>query len=49
MPQLSKGGKWIFGWVVVDDTRKIRIPPEAFGEYGFRMGEGVLFTTWSDL
>ena len=44
MPQLSKGGKWIFGWVVVNENRKIRIPPEAFSEYGFCSGEVVLFT-----
>lgn len=43
MPQLVKGGKWIFGWAVVGTDRKIRIPPEAFVEYGFQTGEEVLF------
>lgn len=43
MPQLVKGGKWVFGWVVVGCQNKIAVPPEAFGEYGFRPGEPVFF------
>ena len=43
MPQLAKGGKWIFGWVVVGPGREIRIPPEAYAEYGFRAGEEIVF------
>ncbi|MBN1888678.1 MAG: hypothetical protein JW850_11845 [Thermoflexales bacterium] len=43
MPQLVKGGKWIFGWVVVGPRREIPIPPEAYHEYGFQAGESVLF------
>lgn len=43
MPQLAKGGKWIFGWVVVGRDHEIRIPPEAYTEYGFRSGEAVVF------
>ena len=42
MPQLVKGGKWVFGWVIVGPRREIRIPPEAYAEYGFRIGEPVL-------
>jgi hypothetical protein len=42
MPQLAKGGKWVFGWVVVGKNCKISIPPEAYTEYGFREGETVL-------
>ena len=43
MPQLVKGGKWIFGWVVVGSNCEIPIPPEAFTEYGFQSGETVFF------
>jgi hypothetical protein len=43
MPQLTKGGKWVFGWVVVSSQREITIPPEAYHEYGFRAGEQVMF------
>lgn len=43
MPQLSKGGKWIFGWVVVGQHREIVIPPEAYEEYGFKPGEEIVF------
>jgi bifunctional DNA-binding transcriptional regulator/antitoxin component of YhaV-PrlF toxin-antitoxin module len=43
MPQLTKRGKWVFGWVVVDKQGNFTIPPEAHREYGFRAGEEVLF------
>ncbi len=43
MPQLAKGGKWIFGWVVVGPDGAIRIPPQAYAEYGFQPGETVFF------
>jgi len=35
MPQLVKGGKYVFGWSKVGDEGKIVIPPEAFSEYHF--------------
>ncbi|MBN2085725.1 MAG: hypothetical protein JW748_10935 [Anaerolineales bacterium] len=47
MPQLAKGGKWVFGWVVVSPRREIRIPPEAYAEYGFQAGETVMFIAGS--
>ncbi len=43
MPQLIKGGKWVFGWTVVSPTREARIPPEAYAEYGFKTGEQIVF------
>ena len=39
MPQIVKGGKWVFGWVVVGRQGVIRLPPAAQQEYGFRAGE----------
>ncbi len=42
MPQLVKGGKWVFGWVVVGPAREILIPPEALREYGFQVRGEVL-------
>ena len=35
MPQLVKGGKYIFGWSKVNNNRVIRIPDEAYLEYDF--------------
>jgi hypothetical protein len=43
MPRLAKGGKWVYGWVVVGARRKMPIPPEARQEYGFQAGNQVLF------
>ncbi|MEW5869741.1 MAG: hypothetical protein AB1894_10740 [Chloroflexota bacterium] len=47
MPQLVKGGKWVFGWTVVGSGREILIPPQAYAEYGFQAGEEVLFLAGS--
>jgi hypothetical protein len=35
MPQLSKGGKWVFGWAIVGPDRNVLIPTQAYQEYGF--------------
>lgn len=43
MPQLAKGGKWVFGWVIVGNGREIAIPPDAYREYGFQTGDAVIF------
>ena len=47
MPQLVKGGKWVFGWSVVGDECNIRIPEEARIEYGFQPGEKVIIMSGS--
>jgi len=43
MPRLVKGGKWVFGWVIVGSQRQIFLPPEARREYGFRQDEPLFF------
>jgi len=47
VPLLVKGGKWVFGWVMVEQDAIIRIPPEAYVEYGFQAGEAVFITRGS--
>ncbi len=47
MPQLVKGGKWVFGWVVVGPGGAIQIPPAAYTEYGFQPGEPVVLVRGS--
>ena len=42
MPQLEKGGKWVFGWVIVDADRRIRVPQDAWTEYGFEAGQEAI-------
>lgn len=49
MPQLVKGGKWIFGWSVVGDQKQLSIPPAAYTEYGFQAGEALVFLHGSKL
>jgi bifunctional DNA-binding transcriptional regulator/antitoxin component of YhaV-PrlF toxin-antitoxin module len=41
MPQLVKGGKHVFGWSLVDQNGRMRIPDEAKEEYGFLPGERI--------
>ena len=47
MPQLAKGGKWVYGWCVVGLKNEIHIPPDASMAYGFQPGETVRFTRGS--
>lgn len=42
MPQLGKGGKWVFGWVVVNNGLKFQIPPEAYAEYDFTTDQDLV-------
>jgi hypothetical protein len=42
MPQLVKGGKWVFGWTVMSSAGEVRIPPKAYAEYGFQTGGTVV-------
>ena len=45
MPQLVKGGKYIFGWTKVRSNGEIRIPDEAFLEYRFNKDKiGILMS-----
>jgi hypothetical protein len=43
MPQLVKGGKWVFGWVLVGPQGAVTIPPEAWDEYAFQTEDEVVF------
>ena len=43
MPRLEKGGKWVFGWVIVDADRYIRIPQDAWSEYEFAAEQEASF------
>jgi hypothetical protein len=47
MPQLVKGGKWVFGWVLVGPQGAVRIPPEAWDEYAFQTEDEVIFVPGS--
>jgi bifunctional DNA-binding transcriptional regulator/antitoxin component of YhaV-PrlF toxin-antitoxin module len=47
MPQIVKGGKYIYGWSKVNERGKIKIPKEAMEEYGFHDGEKVILMTGS--
>jgi hypothetical protein len=47
MPQLAKGGKWVFGWTIVGPDKNVPIPVAAFREYGFHQDAPVVFTLGS--
>jgi hypothetical protein len=44
MPQLTKGGKWVYGWCFVGPKNEVQIPPEACIEYSFQPGDTVSIT-----
>ena len=47
MPQLVKGGKYVFGWSLVGPGGNIRIPEEAVQEYKFLLDEKVIIMSGS--
>jgi ribosomal protein L24 len=47
MPQIAKGGKYIFGWSLVRDDGRIQIPGEAQEEYHLIPGENVILISGS--
>jgi hypothetical protein len=45
MPQLSKGGKYIFGWVKIRPGGEVPVPEETIREYAIRSDEkGILIS-----
>lgn len=45
MPQLNKGGKFVFGFSVVRDDLTIHIPPQVLSEYNATQdGKVIIFT-----
>lgn len=42
MPQLAKGGKYVFGWCVIGKSGDFLIPEEARLEYRLKPGEKVI-------
>ncbi len=48
MPQLVKGGKYVFGWSVVSEDGIIPIPEEARREYQVKSGERVILMPGSN-
>jgi bifunctional DNA-binding transcriptional regulator/antitoxin component of YhaV-PrlF toxin-antitoxin module len=47
MPQLVKGGKYIYGLSKIGKTGTIVIPPESKNEYGFEDGDRVIILSGS--
>jgi hypothetical protein len=48
MPQLVKGGKHVFGWSVITDELKVRIPDEAYDEYSFGHTDKIIILSGSE-
>ncbi|MFW9852427.1 MAG: hypothetical protein ACFFDS_05770 [Candidatus Thorarchaeota archaeon] len=42
MPQLVKGGKYVFGWSKINPNGKIKIPEEASSEYKIEINENLI-------
>ena len=47
MPQLVKGGKYIFGWTIINKDLKIRIPDETYEEYNFTETDKLIILSGS--
>ena len=47
MPQLTKGGKYVFGWSRIREDGAIYLPPEAIREYQLAVQERVILISGS--
>ena len=47
MPQIAKGGKYVFGWSVIGENGKIVIPDEAVREYHLEPDDKLLLISGS--
>jgi hypothetical protein len=47
MPQLEKGGKYVFGISLIGTDGSFTIPPEALAEYGYQDGDTVFLMNGS--
>lgn len=47
MPQLLKGGKYIFGWTMINEDYKARVPDETYNEYNFTETEKLIILSGS--
>ncbi len=47
MPQLVKGGKYVFGWSKIGTKGKVKIPPEAYEEYNLKRDKFVILFSGS--
>lgn len=47
MPQITKGGKYVFGWSTVGEQGGIAIPKEAMEEYGLKERDKVILMSGS--
>ena len=39
MPQIAKGGKFVFGWSEISPGLQVRIPPQTYREYNLKWKE----------
>jgi len=47
MPQLVKGGKYVFGWTRINKDFRIRIPDETYDEYNFTETDKLIILSGS--
>ena len=47
MPQLARGGKFVFGWCRIREDGGVQIPPQARQEYGFNPGDEIILLSGS--
>ncbi len=47
MPQMEKGGKYVFGWSQISENGAVVIPAEAVDEYGLKTGTEVILISGS--
>ena len=43
MPQISKEGKFVFGWSIISELNKVQLPEQAVNEYSINNIDKLIF------
>ncbi len=49
MPQIAKGGKFVFGWSIINQDGHVKIPEMTFNEYHLSSDEKVILISGSKI
>ncbi|NLD91898.1 MAG: hypothetical protein GX639_04425 [Fibrobacter sp.] len=49
MPQIAKGGKFIFGWSIISSEGCVKIPEMTFNEYNLSIEQNVILISGSKI
>lgn len=49
MPQIAKGGKFVFGWSIINESGCVKIPEMTFNEYRLSISQNLILISGSKI